>query len=812
MVEGPDGALMPVPTSTLMRQSRSRERLRSRSERNRDFDEEDEVNKSDGASNLGGLLAVKEAAGEKARKLEVAPVGAQGVSPAGAKLSVADAAAIGASPDIKDLLERIDRLETENAKLQEDKLELAKAVKSMNDVLKEAKKNEKIYQQQINDAERQGATILPVEAIEEKNKIALKKSKSKKKGRKRAAEVDSDNEDEDEPEVFANNEELKQMVNNLVPDESRDDTVEEAKRIMMIQNSKGDELEKEITRLSKENSLLQKSLVELKKRNDDEGGLTLDSLTEENKALIAQIKNLKKENQELKDQRLNTSQIRDTHVSRNESQPGLSKKGTQKDISKDASKDASKAEEESKGRDGDFESHMVNYEHTDDGPCPNCEKYKETIGELEDKVAILEEENIHIKSNLNKEEDRANKLDTDYNTLRLEYAQLASEKPSKGGKADGVLKKQLEDLMAENQNLKDYNKQLDAKTQPTKRLEVKLDKKDKEIEKLQNKIEQLQNRREAEGARDESPDKTSKKQSAAGGAAETRALKAKEKENAKLKSELEKLKDKVETLTITADARKEEIKSLHQINKDQEREIKTFKGDIASIEKSKDKSLSKLEKLKEKETSVAKAKEEELKKKMEKNKDKLSGDIEKLKKEMQDMMNDYENRLKIMKDQSVMLNGQLDESEQGIKERDKEIKELRKKMEEMGQRVGDAENLFAEHKELKKKLKELTNEFGVMEVKYKEEVKKRKKLHNQIEDMKGKIRVFARVRPMNKLEASKGSQNVVEIPDEMSIVVQTRNGPKKYNFDNCFGPDSTQEEVFEESCTLVQSAIDGFNV
>ena len=65
---------------------------------------------------------------------------------------------------------------------------------------------------------------------------------------------------------------------------------------------------------------------------------------------------------------------------------------------------------------------------------------------------------------------------------------------------------------------------------------------------------------------------------------------------------------------------------------------------------------------------------------------------------------------------------------------------------------------------------------------------------------------------MNKNESSKGWRNVVEIPDEMSIQVITKNGPKKYNFDNWFGPNSTQEEVFEESCTLVQSAIDGFNV
>lgn len=38
-----------------------------------------------------------------------------------------------------------------------------------------------------------------------------------------------------------------------------------------------------------------------------------------------------------------------------------------------------------------------------------------------------------------------------------------------------------------------------------------------------------------------------------------------------------------------------------------------------------------------------------------------------------------------------------------------------------------------------KELKEAQKNFEICEQKYKEEVKKRKKLHNEIEDMKGKI-------------------------------------------------------------------------
>ncbi len=78
----------------------------------------------------------------------------------------------------------------------------------------------------------------------------------------------------------------------------------------------------------------------------------------------------------------------------------------------------------------------------------------------------------------------------------------------------------------------------------------------------------------------------------------------------------------------------------------------------------------------------------------------------------------------------------------------------------------------------------------VSEQKYKEEVKKRRKLHNEIEDMKGKIRVFARVRPINSKDAG-GNRVVAEIPDEMTVKIETRQGNREYHFDNVFGPESS---------------------
>lgn len=81
--------------------------------------------------------------------------------------------------------------------------------------------------------------------------------------------------------------------------------------------------------------------------------------------------------------------------------------------------------------------------------------------------------------------------------------------------------------------------------------------------------------------------------------------------------------------------------------------------------------------------------------------------------------------------------------------------------------------------------------------------------------MKGKIRVYCRIRPFSKSEKTDADRAMpcVNITDEMSLSVGTqKNRMKDYQFDAVFGLNSTQEEVFEDTKRLIQSAIDGFNV
>ncbi|XP_055080202.1 uncharacterized protein LOC129456525 [Periophthalmus magnuspinnatus] len=88
----------------------------------------------------------------------------------------------------------------------------------------------------------------------------------------------------------------------------------------------------------------------------------------------------------------------------------------------------------------------------------------------------------------------------------------------------------------------------------------------------------------------------------------------------------------------------------------------------------------------------------------------------------------------------------------------------------------------------------------------------RKKYYNTVEDLKGKIRVFCRIRPVNQTEAAQGSAVVVEKIDDYSVNVETPRGPREFQFDQVFSAQATQEDLFQDANRLIQSAIDGYNV
>ncbi|KAB0798851.1 hypothetical protein PPYR_06731 [Photinus pyralis] len=96
----------------------------------------------------------------------------------------------------------------------------------------------------------------------------------------------------------------------------------------------------------------------------------------------------------------------------------------------------------------------------------------------------------------------------------------------------------------------------------------------------------------------------------------------------------------------------------------------------------------------------------------------------------------------------------------------------------------------------------------------------RRIMHNQIQDLKGTIRVFCRVRPALFSEDSKQLCNIGFIDEDMLEIKKTNelNGSRindaclQFVFDKVFQPEASQVDVFHELSQLIQSAMDGYHV
>ncbi|KAI5780178.1 putative kinesin family protein [Peziza echinospora] len=100
----------------------------------------------------------------------------------------------------------------------------------------------------------------------------------------------------------------------------------------------------------------------------------------------------------------------------------------------------------------------------------------------------------------------------------------------------------------------------------------------------------------------------------------------------------------------------------------------------------------------------------------------------------------------------------------------------------------------------------------------------RRKLHNQVQELKGNIRVFCRVRPTIGPEAINAAElrfpdiehdaREIEVvgPSEKSALGNVTVKTHPFQFDRVFGPTCQNADVFEEISQLIQSALDGYNV
>ncbi|KAH3666962.1 hypothetical protein OGAPHI_003412 [Ogataea philodendri] len=137
---------------------------------------------------------------------------------------------------------------------------------------------------------------------------------------------------------------------------------------------------------------------------------------------------------------------------------------------------------------------------------------------------------------------------------------------------------------------------------------------------------------------------------------------------------------------------------------------------------------------------------------------------------------------------------------------------------------------LAERSQTLKEKHQTAKEYAEMSVGFKQQLESeellRRKAHNLLQDLKGNIRVFCRVKPeqpenrfqyqvFDSVESNDGNEQIILTepanPQQHSF---NKSAPKNYRFgfDKVFDQDSTNTEIFDEISQLVQSALDGYNV
>ncbi|KAJ6415185.1 hypothetical protein OIU84_004053 [Salix udensis] len=91
-----------------------------------------------------------------------------------------------------------------------------------------------------------------------------------------------------------------------------------------------------------------------------------------------------------------------------------------------------------------------------------------------------------------------------------------------------------------------------------------------------------------------------------------------------------------------------------------------------------------------------------------------------------------------------------------------------------------------------------------------------RRLYNEVQDLKGNIRVYCRIRPFLPGQSKKRT-TVEYIGENGELVISNPSKPGKdshrlFKFNKVFAPAATQEEVFLDTQPLIRSVLDGYNV
>jgi kinesin family protein C1 len=158
----------------------------------------------------------------------------------------------------------------------------------------------------------------------------------------------------------------------------------------------------------------------------------------------------------------------------------------------------------------------------------------------------------------------------------------------------------------------------------------------------------------------------------------------------------------------------------------------------------------------------------------------------------------------------LSLKGELEKASVNSEQLE-ELSSLKGEMEILKRRLQEKVNLqVVEGTHSATKIRELENALVEAE-------QQRRKLRNIIAELKGNVRVYARVRPFlpsDGLDLSANPESSIVVSgDSASVKIRSDKGEDQlFTFDKTFGPSTSQDMVFADVSEFVQSALDGYNV
>ncbi|KAF5401157.1 hypothetical protein PHET_05816 [Paragonimus heterotremus] len=147
-----------------------------------------------------------------------------------------------------------------------------------------------------------------------------------------------------------------------------------------------------------------------------------------------------------------------------------------------------------------------------------------------------------------------------------------------------------------------------------------------------------------------------------------------------------------------------------------------------------------------------------------------------------------------------------------LEEKDDEIRRLRNQIKPLEDDLADLKTRTFTEYQMEEQIKALDEENEILVEHYLSEMVLRKKYLNELQDLKGQIRVYCRIRPALPGEESRKNPVVVYTPDQYTVLVKVSRGLKVFQYDRVFTSGATQNDVFCDVADLVQSVVDGYNV